>query len=101
MGNLIYLKGVVTLVLFVDKCNGCGMCVSVCPHDVFAINERKAKILELDACMECGACAQNCPEEAISVRPGLGCAAAIIKGALSKHRGSTSECCVKTHDSCS
>ncbi|MBU1153503.1 4Fe-4S binding protein [bacterium] len=100
MGSLIYLKGVVTLELSVDKCNGCSMCGSVCPHGVFAIDERKAKIVDLDACMECGACAQNCPEGAISVRPGVGCAAAIIKGAL-KHTGSTSECCVKTHETCS
>ena len=33
--------------------------------------------------MECGGCAKNCPEEAISVNPGVGCAAAIIAGWIS------------------
>jgi ferredoxin len=28
--------------------------------------------------MECGACAKNCPFAAISVRPGVGCAWAIL-----------------------
>ena len=31
-------------------------------------------------CMECGACAVNCPVAAISVDPGVGCAAYIISG---------------------
>lgn len=85
MANLTYLKNVVTLELFGDKCTGCGMCVTVCPHDVFVINERKARILNRDACMECGACAQNCPSDAISVQSGLcGCASIFIRER--KHR---------------
>jgi hypothetical protein len=39
--------------------------------------------------MECGACALNCPVQAISVTPGVGCAVAVIQGAL---RG-TEPCC--------
>ncbi|MCP5107102.1 MAG: 4Fe-4S dicluster domain-containing protein [bacterium] len=77
-----YLKEVVTLELNGDKCIGCGMCVSVCPHAVFEINEKKAFISDRDACMECGACAQNCPVQAIEVRSGVGCAHALIQGAL-------------------
>ncbi|HIE27522.1 TPA: 4Fe-4S dicluster domain-containing protein [Candidatus Poribacteria bacterium] len=80
MANLTYLKNVVTLELFSDKCIGCGMCVTVCPHSVFVINDRKARILNHNACMECGACAQNCPSDAISVRSGLcGCASIFIR----------------------
>ena len=61
MNNLIYLKNVTTLKLDVDKCIGCGLCTQVCPHEVFAINSKKAEIINKDACMECGACAYSCP----------------------------------------
>jgi NAD-dependent dihydropyrimidine dehydrogenase PreA subunit len=82
MNGLRYLKNVVSLELSTDKCIGCGMCVVVCPHRVFQMKDKKAAIVDRDACMECGACALNCSVEAIYVDSGVGCAAAIIKGAL-------------------
>ena len=92
MESLVYLKDVVTLQLDEEKCNGCGMCEVVCPHAVFAISNRKARIENRDACMECGACAINCPVDAIYVKSGVGCAAAVINSALG--RESSSCCCV-------
>ena len=77
-----YLKNIVTLEMDINKCTGCGMCILVCPHAVFEMNEKKAKIIDKDACMECGACVQNCPADAISVDSGVGCAVAIIQGAI-------------------
>jgi len=91
MARLTYIKNVVTLALDEKKCNGCGMCVVVCPHAVFDIPNGRAQIIDRDACMECGACAQNCPTEAITVRPGVGCATAVINTALG--RQSSSSCC--------
>ncbi|MGM0487806.1 MAG: mercury methylation ferredoxin HgcB [Planctomycetota bacterium] len=82
MVRLQYLPGVVTLVLDSAKCSGCGMCLTVCPHGVFAMEDGKAAIVDRDACMECGACALNCPCQAVTVDSGVGCVAAIIKGAL-------------------
>lgn len=82
MPKLRYLPDVVTLTLDESQCDGCGMCMKVCPHAVFAMDQRKAHIVERDACMECGACAKNCPTGAIAVSAGVGCVAAIIKGAL-------------------
>lgn len=73
-----YLKNVVTLALDREKCTGCGMCVNVCPHNVFTVKEGKALISDRDSCMECGACSMNCPFSAIKVRAGVGCAGAII-----------------------
>lgn len=67
-----------------EKCVGCGLCVDVCPHDVFALAEGKAGIEKRENCMECGACALNCPVDAINAGKGVGCAAAIINGLLYK-----------------
>jgi NAD-dependent dihydropyrimidine dehydrogenase PreA subunit len=58
------------------------MCGVVCPHGVFEIADRKARIIDRDACIECGACAGNCPAEALTVKAGVGCASAIIHGWL-------------------
>jgi NAD-dependent dihydropyrimidine dehydrogenase PreA subunit len=82
MFGLKYLPNVTTLELDESKCNGCLMCTFVCPHAVFVIENRKARIADRDACMECGACAGNCPEDAITVQSGVGCAAAVITGAI-------------------
>ncbi len=101
MRREIYLKDVVTLELYRDKCTGCGMCIKVCPHGVFEINEKKAVIMDRDACMECGACEQNCPVQAIAVRSGVGCAHALIRGAVQgkepccgpSEDGKAADCC--------
>ena len=107
---LRYLANVVTLELDEKVCNGCGMCVTVCPHRVFEVanraatdgngscqdcgacldsddclfetSSRKAAIIDRDACIECGACALNCPVDAIRVQTGTGCAVGILLGAV-------------------
>jgi NAD-dependent dihydropyrimidine dehydrogenase PreA subunit len=92
MGQLVYLKDVVTLLLDEEKCAGCGTCEVVCPHSVFRLSNGKVAIVDRDACMECGACAINCPTEAIAVQSGVGCAQAVINAAFG--RNSSSCCCV-------
>jgi ferredoxin len=92
MGELIYLPGVSTLHLTEEKCIGCGMCESVCPHAVFSLRDGKAMVENRDACMECGACARNCPVMAIAVEASVGCARAVINGMLGR-QGSAC-CCV-------
>lgn len=89
-----YLKNVATLDLDNQKCIGCGMCLEVCPHQVFKLESGKAWIQNKDSCMECGACARNCPIKAVSVRAGVGCAYAIVMGKL---RGSA-PCCGESGD---
>lgn len=78
--SLRYIEQVVTLELDPEKCNGCTLCTQVCPHGVFVMEDRRARIADRGACMECGACAMNCAQGAISLEPGVGCAAAIING---------------------
>lgn len=84
-----YLRNVTTLRLSTEQCIGCGRCAEVCPHGVFSVNEKKARIDDKDSCMECGAYARNCPVDAIAVNPGVGCAAAVITGWLT---GSEPDC---------
>lgn len=79
MKDLRYLDNVVTLMLDADACVGCGMCTEVCPQGVLVLKNRKAEIIDRDGCMECGACAINCPTRALTVDPGVGCAAYIIQ----------------------
>ncbi|RJQ67300.1 MAG: 4Fe-4S dicluster domain-containing protein [Desulfobacteraceae bacterium] len=90
MKSLRYLDEVVTLALDVQKCTGCGMCLRVCPHGVLALSGRKARIMDRNGCMECGACAKNCPAMALTVSPGVGCAAYIIQVWI---RGKTKAAC--------
>lgn len=93
-----YLKNVATLEFNIEKCTGCGMCTQVCPHNVLSIDNGKALIVDKDSCMECGACAGNCPFMALNVKPGVGCASAIIKGFLT---GSEPSCdCSDSNGGC-
>lgn len=87
MKKLMYLKDVVTLQLDENKCTGCGMCIDVCPHEVFKTNGQHVVIQNRDACMECGACSLNCPINAISVNAGVGCANAVINAILGRNNG--------------
>lgn len=84
MERLRYFSEVLTLELLQEKCDNCGMCVKVCPHEVFEIIEKKVRITGRDYCMECGACKRNCPQGAIvlDVGDGCGCATGIIQGAF-------------------
>ena len=88
-GRLLYLRGVATLRLEQDGCTGCGMCLTVCPREVFVMAHGKARISEQDACMECGACMMNCPAGVIWVQSGVGCAQAVFHAML----GRGSEAC--------
>ncbi len=69
---LKYIKDVATIKLDVDKCIGCKLCSTVCPHNVIVIEDKKAKIVDKNSCIECGACMKNCPTGALWVRSGVG-----------------------------
>jgi len=86
MKGFRYLTDVATLKLDQAACVGCGRCLEACPHQVFALEERKAVLMDRDACMECGACALNCPVKAITVDSGVGCASGMINEWLQEHK---------------
>lgn len=92
-----YIKNVATISLNEGTCNGCGMCIEVCPHEVLELYRKKARIVDRDSCIECGACARNCPVGAVAVTAGVGCAYAVIKGSLT---GSETTCCSSRNNDC-
>jgi len=44
-----------------NKCIGCGICETICPH-ILRVGE-----IDRDACIACGNCAKNCPANALEV----------------------------------
>jgi len=63
-------------------CNGCGICVSICPARGLTMTKRdddaKKKIPRLietapgiSLCMACGDCSAACPEHAIHIKRGF------------------------------
>ncbi|MEM3356695.1 MAG: 4Fe-4S binding protein, partial [Candidatus Bathyarchaeia archaeon] len=50
-----------------DLCDGCKLCVPVCPVNAITMQENKAKIDPFQ-CVGCGACVPVCPKEAIDFR---------------------------------
>lgn len=81
--SMRYLENVVTLEYDPTTCTGCGRCAEVCPHSLFVMDvDRKARLTDRDLCIECGACMRNCAFDAIKVRPGVGCAYALMISAL-------------------
>lgn len=67
-----------------ENCNGCGICVTVCPTNIklskaedFDINNAKlaigvtngAALIDYDACIACGICSKNCPVGSLAIVP--------------------------------
>lgn len=50
-----------------EKCDGCGTCVDVCPVEVFEIKEGKSVVVNSDECLVCRACEVQCPNNAIEI----------------------------------
>ncbi|HIJ77949.1 MAG TPA: 4Fe-4S binding protein [Deltaproteobacteria bacterium] len=49
-----------------DLCSGCGLCLTVCPNDIFTLHRNKA-IVTGGRCLGCEHCRAVCPAAAISI----------------------------------
>ena len=66
------LRGAV--IIEVEGCKGCGVCVPVCPTDVLKLAENVngkgyhyAHMADPDACIGCSSCGLVCPDTVITV----------------------------------
>ncbi|MDW7656010.1 MAG: 4Fe-4S dicluster domain-containing protein [Bacillota bacterium] len=56
-------------------CKGCGLCVTVCPRKIIALQQDKlnikgfhpAGVEQMDRCIGCAFCATICPDSVIEV----------------------------------
>lgn len=64
------------IVIYSDRCKGCGLCVSVCPKKILALSKEilnqkgyhPSVITDIKTCITCGMCATICPDNAIQVK---------------------------------
>ena len=49
------------------RCDGCGICVKLCPPQVMGLVKNVATIIT-DLCEECGICHEVCPIHAVNFR---------------------------------
>ncbi len=58
-----------------DRCKGCGLCTTVCPKDIMALDKNTINIkgyhpshcINMDECIGCAFCATICPDVCITV----------------------------------
>ena len=59
----------------IDRCKGCGLCVTVCPKKIIVLSKEKinrkghspAEITDQEKCIACAFCATRCPDCVITV----------------------------------
>ncbi len=49
-----------------DLCNGCGLCIPVCPREIMSMADELA-VGDSTLCIGCGHCAASCPQKAIDI----------------------------------
>ncbi len=50
-----------------ERCNGCGLCLRVCPQGVFSLVAGRARYSAPERCAYCGECELACPRQAVEL----------------------------------
>ena len=53
-------------IINIEKCQGCGLCVSICKSGSIVLIDKKATIIEMPDCDWCTLCEAVCPNGAIT-----------------------------------
>lgn len=53
-------------IVWPEKCNGCGLCVGVCPNNALVLKGNIITVVETDTCDWCTVCEAVCPTRAIA-----------------------------------
>ncbi|MFO7967962.1 MAG: 4Fe-4S binding protein [Archaeoglobaceae archaeon] len=48
-----------------DSCIHCGACISICPVEVFYLDDENKVMAETEKCIHCGVCVNVCPVNAL------------------------------------
>jgi 2-oxoglutarate ferredoxin oxidoreductase subunit delta len=55
-------------------CQGCGICIHVCPKNIFQLSSKRSKrgylmpeAVNEESCIQCGLCEKYCPDMCINV----------------------------------
>jgi len=58
-----------------DRCKGCGLCISLCPKKILALDStanikgyRPVVCTDEGACIGCASCAKICPDSIITIQ---------------------------------
>ncbi len=63
------------MIIYEDRCKGCGLCVAACPLKIVALSKDKlngkgfhpAGVINPEKCTACACCAVMCPDVAITI----------------------------------
>lgn len=58
------------LLLNLEWCKGCGVCVGFCPKKVLEMENEKCVVARIEDCIYCGMCELRCPDNAIYIKGG-------------------------------
>jgi NAD-dependent dihydropyrimidine dehydrogenase PreA subunit len=54
-------------IIYIDRCDGCGDCVKVCPSRALELVAGFATLVTPDNCAYCADCEEHCPQRAIAL----------------------------------
>ena len=67
----------ISIEIKIEKCKGCGLCVSVCPKSILSIGKDKSalnkaghyavEVRDVNECIGCVSCALVCPDGVIGI----------------------------------